>query len=155
MPPGSYGQLEGVAAQLLGVACAALLFVAALGGTGVEMLLRATSACLAAVTPAAVALLPGGAHSAVQRFAGSALVAVVLVIWGVLLVVPAVLGIGALCAERLHLGVRRRDASRRPSRPDVRGRVQGRAQCPPVQQGAEADPAYAEVAELGAGGTQG
>jgi amino acid efflux transporter len=139
-------------------ACAAVLLAAASGVIGLEVLLRATSACLAAVTLAgtlaAVVLLPRRSLLRRSAYAGSALVTVVLVFCGVYLVVPLMLGVGALCAERLHLGVRRHDAPRRAAGPDVRDRVQGGAERPPVQERPEADPAHTEVAELGHGGTQ-
>jgi amino acid efflux transporter len=137
---------------LLAGACAAVLLAAAPGLVGLEVLLRATSACLAAVTLAgmlaAVVLLPR--RSLLRRGAvvGSALVAFVLAFCGVYLVVPLVLGLGALCAEHLHVVVRRRVAPGRPSVPDVGHRVQDRAERAAVEERAEADPAYAEVAEV-------
>lgn len=138
---------------LLAVPCAAVLLIAARGVIGLEVLLRATSACLAAVTlagmAAAVVLLPRRGALRRAAVAGCALVAVVVACCGVYLVVPVVLGVAALCAERLHLRVVRGAAPRGSSGPDVQGGVQGRAQGAPVEQGAEADPAYAEVAELG------
>ncbi|MFF3406127.1 hypothetical protein ACFYW8_07920 [Streptomyces sp. NPDC002742] len=94
---------------LLAVVCAAVLLIAARGVIGLEALLRATSACLAAVTlagtTAAVVLLPR--RSALRRcaVAGCLLMAVVVACCGVYLVVPAVLGIAAPGAERLHLRV--------------------------------------------------
>lgn len=146
---------------LLAVACAAVLLAAAPGMSGahgvlgLEVLLRATSACLAAVTLAgmlaAVVLLPR--RSALHRcaIAGAALVTVVLAFCGPYVMVPAMLGVAALCAERLHLVVRRHSALRRPPAPDVRHRLQDRAERPPVEQRAEADPACTQVAEVGDG----
>ncbi len=141
---------------LLAVACAAVTAAAAAGLLGVESLLRATSACLAAVTLAgtlsAVVLLPRFRYGAVVT---SVLVGVVLVFCGVYLVVPAVLAAGAWLYERLHLAVRRRGPLDGPARQDQGRRLQGRAEGPAVEEGAETDAAYAQVTEGGDGRPRG
>lgn len=84
------------------VLCAVAVVGAAVFGIGLDGLMRVTSACLAAVScagmAAALRLLPGRSVLWYGALAGLAFTALVLAFSGVLLLIPAVLGLGALCA---------------------------------------------------------
>jgi amino acid efflux transporter len=99
---------------VLGTAIAIVGAVALLLPIGLDPLLRATSACLAAVmfigTLAAVRLLPAGRMRA-TAVAASALTALTLLLSGVYLVVPAVIAALGFAAKAIHS----RRADRRPT----------------------------------------
>ena len=89
---------------VLGAAIAVLAAATLLLPIGLDPLLRATSACLAAVmlvgTLAAVRLLPAGRMRAVA-VASSALTALTLLLSGVYLIVPAVIAVAGFSARGL------------------------------------------------------
>lgn len=105
---------------VLGAAIAVIGVATFVLSIGLDPLLRATSACLAAVmfvgTLAAVRLLPGGRMRAVA-VAGSTLTGVTLVLSGVYLIVPAVIALAGFAARAVH-SVRRPP---RPARDEVAG----------------------------------
>ena len=90
---------------VLGTAIAVLAAATLLLPIGLDPLLRATSACLAAVmlvgTLAAVRLLPAGRMRAVA-VASSALTALTLLLSGVYLIVPAVITVAGFSAKAVH-----------------------------------------------------
>jgi amino acid efflux transporter len=90
---------------MLGAAIAVLAAATLLLPIGLDPLLRATSACLAAVmlvgTLAAIRLLPAGWMRAVS-VAGSALTASTLLLSGVYLIVPTVIAVAGFSAKAAH-----------------------------------------------------
>jgi amino acid efflux transporter len=84
--------------------CAIAVLVTGLFAIDLDSLMRVTSACLAAVSfagmAAAVRLLPRGSLVWCGALAGLAFTALVLAFCGVLLLIPAVLGAGALLTGR-------------------------------------------------------